>query len=78
VNKVFVRLGNEPMPTTQRDIDTRLLPPSENRHFSNQKLVEVHSHMTTLSLSLSLSLSHHDVYHCVCIRRVTSHMSQEP
>jgi hypothetical protein len=41
VNIVSVRLDNEPMPTGQRNIGTRLLSPSGNRHFSNQKLVKV-------------------------------------
>jgi hypothetical protein len=39
VNRVFVRLGNEPVPTGQRDIGTRLLSPFENRQFSDHKHV---------------------------------------
>ena len=35
VNRVFVRLDNEPEPTGQRAIVSRLLSPFGNRHFSN-------------------------------------------
>ena len=48
--RVYVRLDNEPVPTGQRDIGTRLLSSYENRHFSNQKLVKV-AHIKPLSSS---------------------------
>jgi hypothetical protein len=35
VNRVFVHLDNEPEPTGQRAIVSRLLSPFENRHFIN-------------------------------------------
>ena len=35
VNRVYVRLNNEPEPTRQRAIGSRLLSPFGNRHFSN-------------------------------------------
>jgi hypothetical protein len=35
VNRVFVRLGNEPVPTGQRGVGAKLLS-FENRHFSDQ------------------------------------------
>ena len=41
MNRVYVRLGNEPMPARQRSIGTRLLSPFENRHFTDQKLIIV-------------------------------------
>ena len=39
VNRLSLRLGNEPVPTGQRCVGTRLLSPFKNRHSSNQKLV---------------------------------------
>ena len=35
MNRVSVRLDNEPEPTWQRAISSRLLSPFGNRHFSN-------------------------------------------
>ena len=53
VNRVYVRLGNEPMPTMQRSVGTRLLSPFENRHFNNLKHVAVtHSNYKASSSDL--------------------------
>ena len=53
MNRVYVRLGNEPMPTMQRSVGTRLLSPFENRHFNNLKHVAVtHSNYKASSSDL--------------------------
>ena len=41
MNRVYVRLDNEPMPVEQRDVGTRLLFPYENRHFGKHELIAV-------------------------------------
>ena len=41
VNRVSVHLGNESMPTGQRNVGTRLLPPFENGHFSSHEFVTI-------------------------------------
>ena len=41
MNKVSVRLDNEPVSTGQRAIGARILSPFENRHFTDHKLIIV-------------------------------------
>ncbi len=41
VNRVYVHLDNEPMPTGQRVIGTKLLSPCENRHSSDYLVIHI-------------------------------------
>ena len=61
MNIVFVRLDNEPVPTGQRDIGTRLLSPSKDRHFSNHALVRV-PHISLLTNIYVILVVYFEVY----------------